>query len=244
MEMQSKKLADMLKRISVCGIIKECVLIATKEGTSCVAVDMTSAMYTHINSSVSFGIDQQLGIADIATLIKYLDNPAHEKVDTVVMDNRLVFSANNANFRYLLGKPDTIGTVPADIPEDGSDFNDVLNIPYSLMLTDAAKSQYMDMAKLVKPPFVTLNMGAKGRVVLEAGTETSNKFDMVLGQSEDAAANPPASPISVRVVGDFLTNILATVAGSEEPTVLRLDADVMAIIQGTDFWVLNHTQDI
>ena len=244
MELQSKKLADMLKRVSLGDIIKECVLMATPEGTSCVAVDMTSALYTHINSPVSLGVNQQLGIAHIPTLIKYLDNPAHEKVDVVVMDNRLVFSANGTNFRYLLGKPDTIGTVPADLPEDGSDFNDVMNIRYSLILTDEVKKQFIDMEKLVKPPFVTLNMGVKGRVVLDAGTETSNKFDMVLGQSEDAAANLPASPISVRVVGSFLTSILNTVTGSEEPTVLRLEEDAIAVIQGTDFWVLTHTQDI
>lgn len=239
MEIKSKELATMLKRISVGGVNKECAIITTPEGSSCEAVDMTSAMMVHIDSPVNFGINTTLGIADIDTLVKYLSNPANETVDAVVMDNRLVFTNGNATFKYLLGKPETIGTVPQEYTENG--IEDVKGIQYGFTISDAVKSQYMDMAKIVKPQFVTLTMNRKGRVVLDGGTETSNKFDIVLGDVVEPVTD--ASSVSVRVMGDFFTNIL-TVLSIDKPAMVRLEEGVVAIIQDTDYWVLNHTQDI
>lgn len=237
MEIKSKEFAMMLKRIAVGGVNKECAIITTPEGSSCEAVDMTSAMMVHINSPVSFGINTTLGVADIDTLVKYLTNSANETVDAVVMDNRLVFTNGNTTFKYLLGKPETIGTVPSEYTENG--LNDVLGIQYGFTISDAVKSQYMDMAKIVKPQFVTLTMNRKGRVILEGGTETSNKFDIVLGD----VVEPVEEGASVRVMGDFFTNILA-VLSVDKPAQLRLEEGVVAIVQETDYWVLNHTQDI
>lgn len=239
MELKSKAFAEMLRRISVGDTIKECAIITTPHGSTCEAIDMTNAMMVHIDSSVHFGVDTTLGIADIATLIKYLNNPANETVDAVVMDNRLVFTNGGATFKYLLGKPETIGTVPSEYTENG--LADVMNIAYGFTISEAVKSQYLDMAKLVKPQFVTLKMNSRGRVILDAGTETSNKFDIVLGDCVDT--DKTFEPVTVRVMGEFLTNIL-TILAADRPAVLRLEEGVVAIVQDSDYWVLNHTQDI
>ncbi|MBR5573943.1 MAG: hypothetical protein IKW35_05565 [Paludibacteraceae bacterium] len=237
MEIKSKEFATMLKRIAVGGVNKECAIITSPHGSTCEAVDMTSAMMVHINSPITFGVDTTLGIADIETLTKYLNNSANETVDAVVMDNRLVFTNGNTTFKYLLGKPETIGTVPESYTEDG--LSEIMGIKYSFVIDDKAKTQYTDMAKIVKPQFVTLTMNRKGRVILEGGTETSNKFDIVLGD----VVEPVEDSVSVRVMGDFFTNILA-VLSVDKPAQLRLEEGVVAIVQETDYWVLNHTQDI
>lgn len=237
MEIKSKEFAVMLKRIAVGGVNKECAIISTPHGSTCEAVDMTSAMMVHIDSPVTFGVDATLGIADIDTLVKYLNNPANETVDAVVMDNRLVFTNGNTTFKYLLGKPETIGTVPAEYTEEG--LSEIMGIRYGFVISDTTKAQYMDMAKIVRPQFVTLTMNRKGRVILEGGTETSNKFDIVLGDVVEAVEES----VSVRVMGDFFTNILS-VLSVDKPAQLRLEEGVVAIVQESDYWVLNHTQDI
>lgn len=239
MEIKSKEFAAMLKRISVGDIISECAIITTPEGSSCEAIDMTSAMMVHVNSPVTFGVKETLGIADISTLVKYLTNPANEVVDSVIMDNRMVFTNGNSTFKYLLGKPETIGTVPAEYTEDG--LNDIMGIKYSFVISEANKSQYMDMAKLVKPQFVTLTMNRKGRVTLEGGTETSNKFSIVLGDVVEPVEEEGS--VTVRVIGEFFTGILS-VLSVDKPAQLRLEEGVVAIVQDSDYWVLNHTQDI
>ena len=236
MEIKSKELAMMLKRIAVGGVNRECAIITTPHGSTCEAVDMTSAMMVHINSPVNFGVDTTLGIADIETLIKYLNKTA-ETVDAVVMDNRLVFTNGNTTFKYLLGKPETIGTVPAEYTQDG--LADIMGIKYGFVISEETKNAYMDMAKIVRPQFVTLNMNRKGRVILEGGAETSNTFSIILGD----VVEPVEEGTSVRVMGEFFTNIMDILA-VDKPAQLRLEEGVVAIVQESDYWVLNHTQDI
>ena len=236
MEIKSKELATMLKRIAVGGVNKECAIITTPHGSTCEAVDMTSAMMVHINSPVNFGVDTTLGIADIETLTKYLNKTA-ETVDAVVMDNRLVFTNGNTTFKYLLGKPETIGTVPAEYTQDG--LADIMGIKYGFVISEETKGSYMDMAKIVKPQFVTLTMNRKGRVILEGGAETSNIFSIILGD----VVEPVEEGTSVRVMGEFFTNILDILA-VDKPAQIRLEEGVVAIVQESDYWVLNHTQDI
>ena len=151
----------------------------------------------------------------------------------------MVFTNGNSTFKYLLGKPETIGTVPAEYTEDG--LNDIMGIKYSFVISEANKSQYMDMAKLVKPQFVTLTMNRKGRVTLEGGTETSNKFSIVLGDVVEPIEEEGS--VTVRVIGEFFTGILS-VLSVDKPAQLRLEEGVVAIVQDSDYWVLNHTQDI
>lgn len=236
MEIKSKEFAAMLKRIAVGGVNKECAVITTPHGSSCEAIDMTSAMMVHINSPVTFGVDTTLGISDIDTLVKYLNKTA-ETVDAVVMDNRLVFTNGNTTFKYLLGKPETIGTVPAEYTENG--LADIMGIKYGFVISEEVKNAYMDMAKIVKPQFVTLTMNRKGRVVLEGGAETSNTFSIILGD----VVEPVEEGTTVRVMGEFFTNILDILA-VDKPAILRIEEGVVAIVQESDYWVLSHTQDI
>lgn len=234
MEIISRELADVLGKVYLGGLIKELVIRSDEQGITIAAVDIPDTMYCQVHSTLSLG-NREVGVGDLQLLIKYLMGNENT-IDIVVQDNRLVCTKGDVNFKYLLTDPRIVATSPQELPENG--LAQVTGLPFRLELTEALQEDYKRMAALIKPRAVTVTMGSRGRVLFNAGAESSHQFTSI-GGIVTTEETTPYPDISVRVLGDYLSAVFGVLSKAHKAYMyLPPDGACVAIQQEADFWIL------
>lgn len=232
--MNPQEFCAFLKRGTLNSEIGDAGVFSTADGCFIESVDVSRTLYLHATTDISFG-DCKFGIPDVKTLIRFLSSIKEDEITAVINDNRLVLSSGKSTLRYLLGDVRLIQSVSEDIITDGSDFDDVLGLPYHIILTPEDVDTFCKFNKMVKPQQVRVKMGSRGRVTLDAGRDTENKFDIVLGSAE--SVNDGYETIDVLLLGSVFASVLEIIE-PESPATMYFNNEIVAVVQGRNLWAM------
>jgi hypothetical protein len=135
----------------------------------------------------------------------------------------------------LLGDIRLIQSVSEDIITDGSDFEDVLALPYHIALTPVHIDTFNKLYSMIKPQQVRVTMGSRGRVILDAGRDTENKFDVVLGGAETSVDS--YEEVSVLLLGSVFASVL-DILDERFPATMYFNNEIVAVIQERNLWAM------
>lgn len=234
MQINPKNFLEMLTKASLKGTNADCVINSTEEGSSVVTIDESQSIYVHANCAESLGTCS-IGIGRLSVLTKYLRGVSNaETVTATVQDNRLVFTNGKTNFRYLLTDVRDIRCQPEElVPDDMEQI--VAECPYTIPLTEEARTFFLTMYKTTEPNTVTIKMTASGRVTLAGGGENEHNFDRVIGNAEtrDGIA---FQPVNIVVYGGLFNEVINALTSGPVTLMLAADSASLAIVQNADLF--------
>ena len=247
MDIQGKVMERFLSNIALGDIIKECVIHSSDQSMTCISVDMTSQVYSHITCPVGLG-DFVLGIGDIPMLLSYFKNAGDAMVSVKKADNRLTCTTagTRAILRYMLSAPETIPTVPVETHNDGEDYEWVQNFAYKLRLQPGILETYLKNANIVKPNITKFRVSpGKGRCLAIGGTPNETQFDVLFGE---ASVAPGSTEYTQQFTTNMLTKVFNAVMAGGGDTHMHFCNEIddqghangaLGIFQDTNLWVIS-----
>lgn len=234
LSMNPQEFYEFLKRGTLNAGIGDAGVHSTANGSFIEAVDVSRTLYLHATTDISFG-ECSFGIPEVYTLMRYFKNCKEDEVSAVINDNRMIVSSGKSTLKYLLGDIRLIQSVSEDIITDGSDFEDVLALPYHIALTPEHIDTFSSLYSMVKPQQVRVTMGSRGRVILDAGRDTENKFDVVLGGAESSGGG--YEEVNVLLLGSVFASVL-DILDKKFPATLYFNNEIVAVIQERNLWAM------
>lgn len=191
MNISPKNFLDMLQKAAVGGLNKDCVINSTPEGSAVITLDESQTVYCHAYCNESIGTCE-VGIGRLDILIRFLSGLSCDTISANVQDNRLVFTDESTNFRYLLSDPKSIRSQLDEPPTGDEDYQATYQeCPFSIELKDEDRAYFVKMMGTTKPRAVTIKLSKSGRVTIVGGSDNEHTFDKVIGNAtiaEDSGA--------------------------------------------------------
>lgn len=234
MNIAPKNVLEMLKKASLSGYNKDCVIMSTNDGSYIISIDESQTIYSHSHCNESMGV-ATLGIGRVDILMKYLSGITSETITATVQDNRLVFTDGNTNFRYLLSDPASIRCQLEEksMPTNGEDYDETFaDCPFSIELSDEDRAFVSKMMGIARPRTITIKLSAMGRVTIVGGGENDHTFDRVVGTAKMADGTTAFVPMEINFYGESVKHVWDELTlGVAATMYLAADASAIAFIQ-------------
>lgn len=235
MEIKIKTFNRLLRRVHLNGLIEECVLNEGKNGVNSIqAIDLTNSLILSVTGKTNFEEFKQLGLSDLGTLCKYLEN-AEDKTDLNVVENRLVFKNKFGSFKYLLSQPDLI---PTSLDDKDALSNLVDNCTHEVTLQEEFQKNFAQNMALTKTNNVTVTVG--DNVMMSGGLESEHQFSLKIGKPTVLKTSRDEK-FSVPIYGSHfgaVLNVLDWSVRENLPKLMIRKGKPIILTQGKDVWAL------
>lgn len=235
MEIKINTFNRLLRRVHLNGLIEECVLNEGKNGVNSIqAIDLTNSLILSVTGKTNFEEFDQLGLSDLGTLCKYLEN-AEDKTDLNVVENRLVFKNKFGSFKYLLSQPDLI---PTSLDEKDALSNLVDNCTHEVTLQEEFQKNFSQNMALTKTNNVSIIVGEN--IIMSGGLDSEHQFSLKIGKPTVLKATREEK-FSIPIYGTHfgaVLNVLDWSVRENLPKLLIKKGRPVIVKQGKDVWAL------
>lgn len=234
MTVKASKIVDLLKKVHLNGLINQVKIDAYDDGVWVIeCIDDGSSVLLSCQTEIIKGIDAELGIGDIKTLMKWLKVVKDGNVDIQKKDNRLIFiSEEKGTLKYLLKDVEYISTMP-EIEDDKSPLDLLLEkVEYDIQIPQDLKSNLSDIMSVTKPVSINLICN-EGKVSIQGGSSADHQFELSIGSISDEKS------FVVSVDGKGFLQVLSVIEGEAE---LRFcdHAPIVVYMNEANIWSVNN----
>jgi hypothetical protein len=230
-------LNSILKKVHLGGAIEECLLVIKNGIGTIEAIDPTNCVFVSVKERVS-GKDEncELGIIEMATMIKLLDSIQEDEVDFKVASEQITFKVKGrGEARFTLAKPELISTSVGDV--DVSD------------IKESSPNEVEIEKKHVEDFVYFMGLFGSGTTVIES---RKNKISLGSGEQEEKSfknsfgKGASIPDLQVSVYGDLFKSVLNELTwdeDSETPTINIGEDSPVLIQQGKASWALTPEEE-
>lgn len=212
-------LLQLLTRVHLGGIVKECVLHSGDDGFCSVqAIDMTNSMFVDVGMETELVGLGQLGLGNIGMLVRFLEHNTDQEISVTMVDNNRLELKNptGSKLKFLLSEADMIPTV-VENPNMMVELTEAYE--YIVPLEKSKVEEMLVYYGIVKPASIEFSFTKKGTII-KGGLETDHQFSIQANkpQRKDGAALGNMKAVAINVFAQHLTAVLSSLNWSEDET--------------------------
>lgn len=230
-----RKVADYFRRVSLGGIVNECIVKSAKNGLAVTFANEAGNIFAQVVSNFHIPFIGKFALGDLSKVIKFASSVGDSEIDVEVTQDRFVMSSFSNKVKLLLSTPETIQTAP----DDELDIEEIVDAMTcsSVVPLETGKDIIFDV-KLIKSDkmFVTFE---DNMLWVAGGDNATDRFKIQLKKPE---VTDTAFDRDFQINSNNFAAIMAIAAIVDEPMELLFSCDAEAPIvlrQGNDVYALS-----
>lgn len=230
-------LNSLLKKVHLGGVIEECLLTIKKGIGTIEAIDPTNCVFVSVTEKIcDKSENSDLGIIEMATMIKLLDSIQEDEVGFKVASEQIVFNIKGrGKAKFTLAQPKLISTAVGDVDISGIKKGS----PHEIEITKKHVDDFSYFMGLFSSG-TTIIESKKNKVTIGSGEQDEKSFEISFGKGKGIP------DFQVSVYGELLKSVLNELDWDEEaeiPTLNMGEGSPVFIQQGDVSWALTPEEE-
>lgn len=230
-----RKIADYFRRVSLGGIVNECIVKSAKNGLTVTFANEAGNIFAQVVSNFHIPFIGKFALGDLSKVIKFASSVGDSEIEVEVTQDRFIMSSFSNKVKLLLSTPETIQTAP----DDDLDIEEIVDAMTcsSVVPLETGKDIIFDV-KLIKSDkmFVTFE---DNLLWIVGGDNATDRFKIQLKKPE---VTDTAVDRDFQINSNNFAAIMGIAAIVDEPMELLFSCDEEAPIvirQGNDVYALS-----